>query len=259
MNESLAITGAVIFLLIALVSMWFTIRIAKIENTAVLTGLMVIPLVTYLILSGRLGEFKGPGGLEAKFISAVNQPLRLTTHPVETSLQPVQVTARGPIEQLPAAVGDIDKSKPAILTVTIGKSYTREDWLAYVRGILDQAPIAYAALVDGDNRLVAYMSVSDVKHVLNSSALGGELIGLIAKGAAEEIIRMPGVRTDFVSLSVPAIDVLRSMEEHHSTAMIVVDANRKIAGIVKREDVIAQIVLDLSTTATRSGSPPTPR
>ncbi len=255
----MAVTGAVIFLLIALVSMWFTIRIAKIENTAVLTGLMVIPLVTYLILSGRLGEFKGPGGLEAKFISAVNQPLRLTTRSVETSLQPAQLTARGPTQELPAAVGDIDKSKPAILTVTMGESYTRKVWLAYVHGILDQAPIAYAALVDGDNRLVAYMSVSDVKHVLNSYALGGELIRLIAKGKAEEIIRMPGVRTDFVPLSASAIDVLRAMEEHHSTSMMVVDANGKIAGIVKREDIIAQIVLDLSTTAARSGSPPTPR
>ncbi len=96
----------------------------------------------HLILSGRLGEFKGPGGLEAKFVNAANQPLRLTTRSVETSLHPVQVTARGTIEQLPEVVKGIDKSKPSILTVKLGGSYTREDWLAYVRTILDQAPIA---------------------------------------------------------------------------------------------------------------------
>ncbi len=69
MNETWAVMGAFIILVLALMTMWFSIRITKIENSAVLIGLMIIPVVTYLILSGRLGEFKGPGGLEAKVAS----------------------------------------------------------------------------------------------------------------------------------------------------------------------------------------------
>ncbi len=252
MTEQWAVIGAFIILVIALLTMWFSIRITKIENSAVLIGLMIIPVVTYLILSGRLGEFKGPGGLEAKFVNAANQPLRLTTSSVETSLHPVQVTARGTIDQLPEVVKGIDKSKPSILTVKLGGSYTREDWLAYVRTILDQAPIAYAALVEGEGRLVAYMSVSDVNRILNNFSLGGELIRLIAKGTAEEISRIPGVQTDFVSTADTAIDVLRLMEEKQTASVIVVDGKGKIVGIAKREDVIAQIMLDIAAGATGS-------
>ena len=250
MNETWAVMGAFIILVLALMTMWFSIRITKIENSAVLIGLMIIPVVTYLILSGRLGEFKGPGGLEAKFVYAANQPLRLTTRSVETSLHPVQVTPRGTIDQLPDVVKGIDKSKPSILTVKLGGSYTREDWLDYVSTILDQAPIAYAALVEGEDRMVAYMSVPDVNRILNNYSLGGELIRLIAQGTAEEISRIPGVQTDVVSTADTAIHVLRLMEEKQSASVIVVDGNGKIAGIAKREDVIAQIMLDLAAGAT---------
>ena len=44
MNETWAVMGAFIILVIALVTMWFSIRITKIENNAVLIGLMIIPV-----------------------------------------------------------------------------------------------------------------------------------------------------------------------------------------------------------------------
>ncbi len=94
------------------------------------------------------------------------------------------------------------------------------------------------------------MSVSDVNRILNNYSLGGELIRLIAQGAAEEIRRIPGVQTDYVSTADTAIDVLRLMEEKQTASVIVVDGKGKIAGIAKREDVIAQIMLDIAAGAT---------
>lgn len=253
MNEMLAILGAFSFLVVALLTILFGIRIVKIENSAVLIGLLIIPVVTYLILSGRLREFKGPGGMEAKFVNAVNQPLRITTRSIEKSLKSVQVTPRGTIDQLPDAMKMIDKSKPVILTIRLGESYIRNDWLMYMNTILDKVPIAYVAIVDDNDHLIAYMSVSDVRDVLDSIPIGGELIRLIKEGSAEEIKRIPGVQTDFVLSTESAIDVLQQMDKKQSTSVVIMDEDRKILGIASKEDVTAQIVLDIASIAGSDG------
>lgn len=252
-DDLLAIIGAFSFLVVALLTILFGIRVAKIENSAVLIGLLIIPVVIYLVLSGRLSELKGPGGMEAKFVNAMNQPLRITTRSIEKSLKSVQITQRGTIDQLPDVMKMIDKSKPVILTIRLGESYFRNDWLIYMNAILDKVLIAYVAIVDDNDHLIAYMSVSDVRYVLDRIPIGEELIRLIKEGSAEEIKRIPGVQTDFVLSTESAIDVLQQMDKKQSTSVVILDENRKILGIARKEDVTAQIVLDIASIAGGDG------
>ncbi len=240
-----AIILSILFVGLGILIVAFAIRYAKIEKSPVLVALLIIPIVIYLILTGKIEEFKAPGGLEAKFVLAAQQPVRITTPSAEEALQAVQVTPRGEIGELNSKLRSLNPSIPVILTVELGKSYKREDWLTYLSEILDRAPIAYAALVDNANHLIAHMRVPTVKEILKDFNLGGELIRLIGESAADEIIKIPGVDTAIVSIKDPAIDILRMMEQKETSSLIAVDENGKIAGILQKEDVIAQIILNM--------------
>lgn len=244
-SELWAIGTAILFLATALLAVWLAMRILKIENTGVLVVLLLIPAVTYLIVSGRLGEFKAPGGLEAKFVLAASQPVRVTTT-VEPLLQPVQLTERGSREQLSNKLARISGSKPVVLTVKLGKSYDREDWLTYVNALLDKTPVVFAVLVDSQDRFIAYMTASSIREQLQNVALGGELIRLIAGGAVEKIVKFPGVETEVPSTEDSAIDALRIMKKQELNSLIVINQDQRIVGIVGLEDIISQIILDLA-------------
>ena len=245
MHDIWAIPLSILFVGLGILIVAFAIRYAKIEKSPVLVALLIIPIVIYLILTGRLGEFKAPGGLEAKFVLAAQQPVKITTQTAEEAMQAVQVTARGGIGELNSKVRALNPAVPVILTVELGKSYKREDWVAYLNEILNRAPIAYVALVDNANHLIAHMSVPTVKEILKDFNLGGELIRLIAESAADKIIKIPGVETAMVSMKGPAIEILQMMEQTDTSSLIAVDAHGRIAGILRKEDVTAQIILNM--------------
>ena len=50
------------------------VRLAKANDnsleSSVLIALMLLPLLAYLVSSGRLAELKAPGGIEAKLVAA---------------------------------------------------------------------------------------------------------------------------------------------------------------------------------------------
>jgi len=95
-----AIILSILFVGLGILIVAFAIRYAKIEKSPVLVALLIIPIVIYLILTGKIEEFKAPGGLEAKFVLAAQQPVRITTPSAEEALQAVQVTPRGEIGEL---------------------------------------------------------------------------------------------------------------------------------------------------------------
>jgi CBS domain containing-hemolysin-like protein len=247
MSEIWALGGALLFLALAMFTVWFSIRLVKIESPVVLVALVVTPFFIYAAFSGMLGEIRAPGGLEAKFNSAAQQPVRLTTQSVEKALTPVQITARGALGELDAKLRELRIGEPVILTVQLGKSYTREDWLAYVDALLTRSPLAFAVLVDEEQKFIAYMSTATVKRILGNYALGGELIRLIAEGQTDQITAFPEVKTVVVSTDDSAIKALRLMKQHEVQSLIAIDAEQQIAGVLRMEDVVSQIILDLAT------------
>ena len=64
-----AVGTSVGYLVVALIAVWAVKRYLQVTETAVLASLLFLPLLLYLVFSGRLGEFKALG-VEAKLVSA---------------------------------------------------------------------------------------------------------------------------------------------------------------------------------------------
>lgn len=67
-------SAALTFAIVGLAKRAFT----RIDDT-VLVAWMLMPLVAYFIASGKLTEFKAPGGIEAKFAETAKETVRSTS------------------------------------------------------------------------------------------------------------------------------------------------------------------------------------
>lgn len=244
--EFVGIVSAVLCLAVAVTTVWISVRFLDIRNGGVLIVLLLTPVVVYLVVSGRIGELRGPGGLEAKFLSVARQPIQFAERRVEASVQPVQLTARGSSAELPRKLAELDPFEPVILTVTLGQQYNRLDWLRYVEALLGHPSFKMAVLLDRQKRFIAYMTIPSIREILANAALGGELIQRIAAGSVEEIRLFRSVQTETISPESTAIDALRKLKASEADFLLVVDKDRKIQGIVDQEDIVSQIILDLA-------------
>ena len=61
-RELHALAGAILFLLLGFAALYIVTKLAGVRNGTVLAALLIIPPLLYLLLSGRVSDFKGPGG-----------------------------------------------------------------------------------------------------------------------------------------------------------------------------------------------------
>lgn len=73
-QEIRAIVSFILFLALGFFVLWIAKSVMKIEGDVVFVALLFVPLLVYVILSRKLEELKGPGGLEAKFAKTVVNP-----------------------------------------------------------------------------------------------------------------------------------------------------------------------------------------
>lgn len=244
-NELIAAAAAALCLGAALLTVFISQRFLQVENTGVLLVLIGAPVLVYLVVSGKISEFAAPGGFEARFLAIARKPVEFVDRTLEASVQPAQIAERGRTAELPDRLSRLERFEPVILTVKLGQAYDRRDWLEYVNALLEYPQFALAALLDENDRLLAFMGVGTVHELLSNAALGGELVRLIEQGELQHIIRFPGVHQQRVSPRSSAIEALRRMRGLSIEVLPVVDAQGSIVGIVTMQEIIAQIIVDL--------------
>ena len=118
-----ALAGAVIFLVLGFMAIDLMTHVAKVRDGAVLAGLLLLPALLYLLLSGRVSDLKGPGGLEVTLSQAANQSI-----PVHSSAdgggalsyEQVHEVEKGRTASFIARVRDLTPDDPVVLTLTLG-------------------------------------------------------------------------------------------------------------------------------------------
>src|SRR5262245_44595625 len=93
-KEMKAIGTSVLFLALGFIVLWLAKSVMNIEGDAVFVSLLFIPILVYVIISGKLEELKGPGGLEAKFAKAANESISAASEKVELSTEEMQIVLK---------------------------------------------------------------------------------------------------------------------------------------------------------------------
>src|SRR5688572_1825531 len=121
-NDLKAIAASTLFLALGLLVIWFTKDRLKItsDSDAIFISLLLIPVVVFLIFSGRLRELKAPGGLEAKFADEARRSVDIAAETIEASVEDMQIVAKGGMQELKKRAPSLDESKPSVLALTLG-------------------------------------------------------------------------------------------------------------------------------------------
>jgi hypothetical protein len=106
--------GSLVLVALGLVTLWEIASRLKIKGDAIAVVALLFPLLVYLVLSGQLTELSGPGGLNAKFRQASEQPCDVAA--IEVSEAPLALE-KASLPDLERWIKKApDRSKPVLLT-----------------------------------------------------------------------------------------------------------------------------------------------
>lgn len=236
-----------IFVEYAFVAIWLAKNKFGIIDSVIVVALLVVPLLLYGIVSGRLTEFSGPGGWGAKFREAARQP-------VDTSLEPIDLEQVNTVEKENYNLfheqirrKDIQEGKPVILTMIMGKNkYNTQSWSDYLRDLSNYPNFKLTIIRDDNNGLVAYIPVPRLKRASELQTDDFKaLIDAINRGDKASLLTIPGVFTRTMPPRTTNANALRTMEKYGLEAIPVVDKDNRVLAIADRERILSHMILAL--------------
>jgi hypothetical protein len=249
-------------------------------NDTVLAAFVIIPLLAYAVLAGKIQGFKALG-IEAQFIQTAAEPVRTMVETVETTRMDVDIQFVSKISPLMDKIEEMKaqlrEDRPIVLTIELGNSnYTQETIRKYITVLSHFRNFKFVVFRDFDKRFVAFMPSWTMKTLLgeeksdvekasenqtnsNQFAINPPAINQPDKNKPAEmlfkyindpdianLLHFPGVVQDTVRLNDDLKTALREMTRQHIEALVVIDSDRKVCGIVEREQIISKMMLALA-------------
>jgi len=133
------------------------------------------------------------------------------------------------------------------MTMTIGgqAQYSPQDVEQYIGALSQFRNFKFVIFLDRDDKFVAYMPTWALKYLLQVPDLAWEFLNAVNQGQTAQVLRYPGVGKKTISTKSSNADALREMLEQNIEALVVIDEQRKLCGVVEREQVLSRMMLSL--------------
>jgi hypothetical protein len=248
-NDTGYITVLGLALLLGFLVAMFSRFVGRIESDVVLLFLTVAPLFLLLVATERINGLKAPGGIELSFVERVVQ---IRNDPANQAVV-LEVAEAAPISPglPPESVGRLTMS------IQFGRGDYQRKWLIenLSPGQSQYVNLRYVVFVDADNRFIAFMPLSSFINIIQLEDEGTRLERVINQGRRPELLRFPGVSQNALVATGPATDdlptngdVLRTMLHHNLPAVAVVSPDGRLIGLVERDQLVSDLLLDLTST-----------
>lgn len=217
----------------------------QLESSVLYMVLLFVPAIIYVIVSGKLSEFRTPG-FEVKFFDIAKRSVESTLDTVESLEMNPAIVKKESKKALERQMKDLDISKPIILTLKLEKEgYDREVLLTYTKELLKYPSFKFVVFLDKENKVVAYTLPLVIFQILEQEVLGKEFVSLINKDKIQKWTSCLRIRTNTISTKSTNIDALESMYEQNLDSFIVVDENKKLKGIINRGQIHSKLLLGM--------------
>lgn len=246
-KEVTGIVVSILFLAVGFLAVWLTQSMISAAGDGVFVSLLLLPIIVYVIFTGRLSELKAPGGLEAKFAVVAQQPAaEIAAERIAVVDEDMKAVSKSSPQELHRLEALLDDSKLIVLTLLLTRRhYVQRDAEVYLERFLRYRNFAFVAFLDKKDRLVAYVSAWAMYRIVKGKQ-GGRFIKLINNGNLLDLLEFPDVRTYTVSTSDSNLQALNKMMTHNMGAIPVVDEGRKLKGVVEREQILGKLILAMA-------------
>lgn len=244
-----AAAGATFFLLLGVGVVWFARRVAGVNDGAVLSVLVVIPALLFVVLRGDLAEFRGPGGWAATFrvtkatVSFGAQNLDILDDP--------QLLAKGSMSDLGRRVQALDRDQPVLMTVALGKHYSVKAVETYLEKLAHLPRFRLVAFLDRSGCFIGCASPAGLLSLMQDPDLARSFLDAVEHENVAQVFRYPGMLKSVIPAETTNSQALEAMSRHGLSALAVVDDDRRVKGIVEREQLMSKLILSMADDATR--------
>jgi CBS domain len=257
---------SLLFLAAGIFAVWFSQSVLEVEGEVILVAFLVLPLLLYLTLSGKVREFAA-GGLSVKLSEVSREPVSQVA--TVTEYMTVDLGPRKPIVKR-------DPNRAQIATLTLGfppqameqvaapnlesearivrpathggGPYERREVLGQLRNLAAISPVPFLIVLDDRDRVLAYMTYRSALDVLEREERGDLFIELVNGGDPDVFDDGGGfsaVKTETLPHTATNAEALATMEETGLDALVVVDRKGRFEGIVERDRVLSRMMLAL--------------
>ena len=196
--------------------------------------LALIPFVIWLIVSGKLKEIRGPGGIRLSMREEVQKPVSPELIGMALEVEPAIVVQKEGIHGLR---NRITQKPPSTLSFEVGKKNYYGQWAIekYIRELEKHLVFRFILFTDADGKFKGCMKVGDFKTVLQT----GNIVEKLENG---QILTAPRVIRNSVQLTSTNKKALNEMDKANSSMLPVVDREGKFIGVVTQEEIFRRIL-----------------
>lgn len=226
-------------ILLALVFHGFGLK----DPATTLMALLLIPLVAYGIASGKITEFSGPGGINAKFQAAAKQNIEVAATSLTDSKNQLQKVEKKSSHELKEIISKLEKGRPVALTLRFGKAnyYERSVVEQYVRDLLEfDSEMVIVIVRDSNDEFIAMIDANSFLALSRSDEQ--QLINAVGDGNINYLKESPLFLFEGILDHRTNADALRKMAALNTKTLVVLNDQKQPHAIVKRDDIVAQIL-----------------
>lgn len=244
-----ALTVALLFVALGFAGIYFVAKTADVKDGTVLVALLIVPAVLFLVLSGRVSNLKGPGGLELRLSEVANQAIPLADDQDDSttlSFEQIRAVERGRRESFVARTRDISPQDPVVLTLTLGSGPIDGAAAAeYAKGLTQFSRFRFVAILDSHAKLISYMDQNAFRHIIEAEVTDSQqLLNDIEHQDVGAVRAYPGMIVDTVTPRTSVAGALRKLEQDRLDALLVTEEGN-IVGVAERDHLASVLLLTL--------------
>jgi hypothetical protein len=241
-RDGVAVLVSVIFVCLAIFGIHFARTLLGPIDNSILIALLVLPLLLYGIVSGRLTEFSGPGGWGAKFKEVANRPVDTSPDILKIDEMPVQEVEKESLANLHQKIDarEIHTDRPLAVALTLGSDYTPYVIQEYARTLSNFADLRFFIVKDEEGRVFAYFRPQAFENDMTRLQSFATMVKNKSKTA---LTQLSGALTEFIFEDTTNAEALAKMDRLGLDAIPVLSkTSDKLLAIADRNRIVSQML-----------------
>lgn len=259
-RDAIAITLSFFFLALSCVILWFLRVRLGITEASIQIAVLILAVLVYGVVSGRLTEFTGPGGWGAKFHEVAASPINADK--LDLTDAEMQNIPKMGLQQIEQKIQSIAPGKPIVLSLTVGRSYYNADTLRdSIRALTRFPSFRFILFLTQEGTLVSYIPCQTLLGILTQSSTimlaappqpgqpvgpGADLVNAVNTGDWTFVKNYVGMITKTIPDTATNWEALEAMESVGLDAIVVVDANGRPLGVAERGRITSRMLAALA-------------
>jgi hypothetical protein len=244
-RDVIAVLVSLLFVCLAAFSIHFARTLLGPVDNSILIALLVLPIILYGVVSGRLTEFSGPGGWGAKFKEVANQPVDTSPGTLKIDELPVQEIEKESLVELQRKIdaGEVQTDRPLAIVLKLGSVYSPDVMREYARTLSRFADVRLFIVKDLSGSVVAYFRPQAFVHYDADMAKLQSFSDKVREGSLAELTKLPGVLTQVIYEDTTNAEALATMDRLGLDAIPVVSKRYgKLLAVADRNRIVSQML-----------------